>query len=349
MEFHEQLIRSIQNNIPQEALYYTGELAKTGHIEVLESSWFYMVSCLASFSHFSYKKWSSICSDLLNIIKNESFYITDAFLLTIKLCVMYKDCGLYFTLPKYQIATLRNKVIGFFKDELKLSDKGLSSFKHLLPKNESEREFCIKTLSGLLSLWGEKKSIEFRNALEYIDRKHFDIEVPSDIHIKWGPNHYPFNIFLWECLCVVEPSLDVAKQLYQYQYSKKNHNNYFSSFMLATHTILQDSYNQSWTQADLELFDRIRDISTDLSNQIIIETPNATNKESDLDNFVFERFFPTTYEKIDESPNFEPLSVHTKTIVLNKKDKAGSKNKEKEKEKKYKDIKDTKVKVLPYV
>jgi len=349
MEFHEKLIQSIQQNIPQEALYYTGELAKTNNIELLESTWFYMVSCLASFSHFSYTKWSSICSDLLTIMENDVFHIKDAFLLTIKLCIMYKDCCNYFTLPKYQIATLRNKVISFFKDELKLSNKGLASFKHLLPKNESEKEFCIKTLSGLISLWGEKKSIEFRNALEYIDRKHFDIELPSDIHIKWGFNHYPFNIFLWECLCILEPSLEVAKKLYQYQYSKKNHNNYYISFMLVSHTLLQDSYNQDWSQHDIKLFNHIIQISEELSKQIIIEQPNATNKQTTSDNFVFETFFPTTYEKIEESPNFEPLSVHTKTITLTKKEKGINKDKDKDKEKKYKDIKDSKVNLLPYV
>ena len=79
----------------------------------------------------------------------------------------------------------------------------------------------------------------------------------------------------------------------------------------------------------------------------IRDRPNATNKKTTSDNFVFETFFPTTYEKIEESPNFEPLSVHTKTITLTKKEKGI--NKDKDKEKKYKDIKDSKVNLLPYV
>lgn len=336
MDYHVDLYDSIKNNSPQEALYYTGEMAKKGHIDLLQHTWFRLVSCMANFSHFSYKKWQSVCSDIVMVIENDSFHISNAFVITIKLCLLFKDCNLYFTLPKLPIGQLRTKVIGFFGGDFKLSEKGLGAFQHLLPRNATEREFCIKTLTGLISLWNSKKSLEFRNAVEFVDRKRFEIEIPSDIHMRWGAVHYTFNILLWECLCILEPSLSMAKKLYQYNYSRKHHNAVSIPFLLASHAFIQENYNHDWTEKEQDVIDRVRTMSAELSNQIVIEEPVVVVEAAAP--ALFENFFPTTREKIDEKAAvYEAPPTHTKMITLHKRKKM------------YKDkVKANTIKELPY-
>lgn len=332
MDVHEYLCETIQQNKPQEALYYTGELIKQNNIDCLQNSWYVMLSKLSSLSHFSFQKWQSTCETLKKILESDAFYVQDAFQLTLQLCLLYRDCSNYFTLPKYSLPSLRTKVIGFFGEDLKLSTKGLQSFQHLLPKNKSEQEFCIKIISGLMALWGEKKSIEFRNALEYIDRKHFDIEIPSDIHLKWGDIHYSFTVFIWECLCVLEPSFETFKYLYQYQYSRKQHNFLHMPFLYGIHTYLQDIYNEPWSNNDQKLIHHIYSMSHELIQQVQTEEPSTPSSNK----FIFEDFYPTTQPMPKQSYYDEPIPI-TKTIVLGKKTK-----------KKYKENKDTINKVLPY-
>lgn len=241
MEYYTELFTAIQKNVPQQALYYTGELAKTGQIELLEKTWLYTISYIANFSQLSFKKFHSIVTNLLIILEVDAFHIADAFHLTLQLCLMFKDSSQYIMLPKLQIATLRNRVIGFFSDEFKLSEKGLGSFKYLLTQNEQEKEFVIKIITGLIQLWNQKKSVEFRNTLEYIDRKHYEIELPMDLHLQWGSNHYPMTVILWEVLSVLEPMFKPIAQLFKIQYTRKHHYNYSLPFLLVTHTYLQSS------------------------------------------------------------------------------------------------------------
>lgn len=333
MDIHETLCETIQQNKPQEALYYTGELIKQNNIECLQLSWYVILSKFSNLSHFSYQRWYSTCTQLKHILESDAFYVQDAFQLTLQLCLLYRDCSNYFTLPKYTLPSLRTKVIGFFEEDLKLSSKGLQSFQHVLPKNSSEQEFCIKIISGLMVLWGEKKSIEFRNALEYIDRKHFDIEIPSDIHLTWGDTHYSFTIFLWECLCTIEPSFETFKYLYKYQYSRKNHNLYHMPFLYGIHTYLQDMYNQPWSEKDQQLIQHIYNISHELIQQVTVEPTTPT---SSVSKFIFEDFYPTAKPVPVTRSYYEELPI-TKTIVLGKKTK-----------KKYKENKDTISKALPY-
>ena len=292
-----------------------------------------MLSRLSNLSHFSFQKWQSTCETLKKILESDAFYVQDAFQLTLQLCLLYRDCSNYFTLPKYSLPSLRTKVIGFFGDDLKLSTKGLQSFQHLLPKNKSEQEFCIKLISGLMALWGEKKSIEFRNSLEYIDRKHFDIEIPSDIHLKWGDTHYSFTVFMWECLCILEPSFETFKYLYQYHYSRKHHSSLHMPFLYGIHTYLQDMYNESWSDKDQKLIQHIYNMSHELIQQVQTEEPSNTPPPN---KFIFEDFYPISQPTPHRSYYDDPIPI-TKTIVLGKKTK-----------KKYKENKNTINKVLPY-
>ena len=48
MDVHEDLCETIQQNKPQEALYYTGELIKQNNIECLQNSWYLMLSRLSN-------------------------------------------------------------------------------------------------------------------------------------------------------------------------------------------------------------------------------------------------------------------------------------------------------------
>ena len=338
MKIHEGLRESIENNRPQEALYHTGELAKLGEVEALETTWYVLLAQLGKMSHFSYKKWMDIGKELLSLIQEESFHMSEAFILTYKLCLIYRDCSRYYTLPKYTVANLRTKVIPHFKDDIRLSEKGLQSFQAFLPKDPQEREFCIKILSGLIALWTDRKSTEVRWCLEYLDRKHFDIQIPSDLHLKWNETHYSFHIFLWECLGTLETSFDIAKQLYQTYYTRKYHGSVHVNFLYGLHTVLQDVYNEDWNSKDMETMEQLRTMSEELSKQIKIEEPEPTIQESS--EFIFERFFPTVQETLTES-SWIPLNntpVFTKTIHLHRK----------RGEKKYKENKDTSITRLPY-
>jgi len=214
MDYDTELWGAIKFNNPNEALYLVGEHIKNGSIQLLEQTWLYATSYFGSFIHFNYYKWLSFCKDLLTILEKKELHISEAFDITIKLCFLYKYTQVYSIPPKVNILVLRKKILGFFNDELKLSSKGILQFQSFLPKEEQEREFCIKIISGLISLWNEKKYVEFRNCLEYIDRKKYEIELPSNLCLKWGQVHYSMNIFIWECLCILEPSFNTLKNLY---------------------------------------------------------------------------------------------------------------------------------------
>lgn len=340
MDYHIELFTSIQKNLPQQALYHTGELAKSFQIELLEKTWLYTVSYIANFSQLSFKKFHSIITNLLSILEADAFHIADAFHLTLQLCLMFKDSSQYIMIPKLQIATLRNRVIGFFSDGFKLSEKGLHSFKHLLTTNTEEKEFVIKVITGLIQLWNQKKSVEFRNTLEYIDRKHYEVELPSDIHLEWGSNHYSFTVILWETLCILEPMFKPLSKLFKIQYTRKNHYTYSLSFMLVTHTYLQSSYNNDWTEQEYTILDKVKIMSDELYQQIEVEESIATCKQPLEPTFAFENFFPTTTQKIDAVPKvYETPIIENKTIILKKR---------KYKDKKNKDVKDNRVAVLPY-
>ena len=341
MEYHTELFISIQKNLPQQALYHTGEMAKTSKIDLLEKTWLYTLSYIANFSQLSFKKFHSIVINLLNILEADSFHIADAFHLTLQLCLMFKDSSQYIMLPKLQIATLRNRVIGFFSDEFKLSEKGLSSFKYLLTTNEQEKEFVIKIITGLIQLWNQKKSVELRNTLEYIDRKHYEIELPTTVHLEWGSNHYSFTVILWETLCILEPMFKPIAKLFKIQYTRKNHYNYSLPYLLITHTFLQSSYNVDWTEQEYTILDKVKRMSDELYQQIEIEEPIATCNQPLESTFAFENFFPTAIQKIDVVPKlYDTPIIENKTIILKKR---------KYKEKKNKDVKDNKVAILlPY-
>lgn len=340
MEHHTELFVAIQKNLPQQALYHTGELIKLQQIVLLENTWLYTLSHIANFSQLSFKKFHSIVLNLLTIFEADAFHIAEAFHLTLQLCLIFKDSSQYIILPKLQIATLRNRVIGFFSDEFKLSEKGLLSFKYLLTANEQEKEFIIKVITGLIQLWNQKKSVEFRNTLEYIDRKHYEIELPTDVHLQWGSNHYSFTVLLWEVICILEPMFKPLAQLYKIHYTRKHHYTFSLPFLLVTHTFLQQGYNHDWTEQERTILDKVKMMSDELFQQIEVEESIATCKEPSEPTFAFENFFPTATQKIEGvSRVYESLPMESKTIVLSKR---------KFKEKKNKDVKDNKVTVLPY-
>uniref|UniRef100_A0A6C0CS94 Uncharacterized protein n=1 Tax=viral metagenome TaxID=1070528 RepID=A0A6C0CS94_9ZZZZ len=337
MEHHDELFVTIQKNLPQKALYYTGELIKLQQIELLEKTWLFTLSHIANFSQLSFKKFHSIVVNLLTIFEADAFHIAEAFHLTLQLCLIFKDCSQYIMLPKLQIATLRNRVIGFFSDEFKLSEKGLVSFKYLLTSNEQEKEFIIKVITGLIQLWNQKQSIEFRNTLEYIDRKHYEIELPTDVHLKWGSNHYSFTVLIWEVVCILEPIFKPLAQLFKIQYTRKYHYTFSLPFLLVTHTYLQTGYNNDWTDQEITILDKVKIMSDKLYLEIEVEKPIAICKEPLGQTFAFENFFPTTTQKIEGiSKVYESIPMESKTILLNKR---------KFKEKKNKD---NKVTYLPY-
>lgn len=334
MNYDIDLWNTIQSNTPQEALYRVGEHIKLGTIEVLENTWVYALSHFASFSYFNYYKFHSVCKDVLDILEKDTFQIADAFSITMKLCFLYKNTNLYTIPPKLHIHSLRKKILGFFSDDLKLSTKGIQQFQSFLPKNPDEQQFCIKLLSGLIALWTEKKHTDFRNALEYIDRKHFEIELPSNIHLKWGTQHYTMSIFVWECLCLLEPSFTVLKSLYQHQYSRKNHRNAIN-FMLVTHTILQNPTPEIWSEKEKNTIHNVMENCMELFEQIQDEEIVATSKKVSEPIFAFENFFPTTFGKSEPFIPSYTQETKSKTIVV----------KSKSKEKKYKE---SKIEKLPY-
>jgi len=338
MEYDTDLWNSIKLNQPQEALYRVGEHIKNETINILENTWFYALANFGAFMHFNYYKWLDLCKEMITLLEKDEFHIADSLTITLKLCFLYKHANMYSIPPKLHIQVLRKKVLGFFSEDLKLSQKGLSKFQHFLPKDEQEREFCIKIISGLITLWNEKKFQEFRNCLEYIDRKKFEIELPSNIHLKWGTQHYSMNIVLWECLSILEPSFEILKKLYMHHYTRKCHK-ISMAFLLATHSYLETQVPDKWTDKELTIIQKAIEHSKDIFDQIEEDTPNNTEKninQSNENTFIFENFYPTTSGMNDTSYiQYEPMEQKNKTIMIKHK----SKNKH---------IKESKIDKLPY-
>lgn len=336
MEYDTDLWNSIKISNIQESLYRVGEHIKNGTIQVLENTWVYSLANFGSFMHFNYYKWLSLCKDIVIILEKPEFHIAEAFDATLKLCFLYKYAHMYSIVPSSHIQVLRKKILGFFSEDLKLSQKGLSQFQNFLPKEEPEREFCIKLISGLITLWNQKKFQEFRNSLEYIDRKKFEVELPSNIHLKWGSNHYSMNIVIWECLCILEPSFETLKKLYMYNYTRKCHK-ISMAFLLATNVFLETQVPDKWSDKELSVIQNVIEHSKEIFDQVEIEEIKniKTTKSSDNETYAFENFFPTTSGLIDSNYVYEPDEIKNKTIVL--------KNKAKDKK-----IKEKKIDKLPY-
>lgn len=323
MNYDNELWDSIKVCNPNTALYIVGEHVNNGRIQILENTWIYTLAYLGSFINFNYNKWLSTCKDVISIIKKNEFHISDAFEITIKLCLLFKHSHMYINPPKLDIRTLRKKIVNLFNDDIKLSNKGLKQFESFLPKDTEEREFCVKIISGLISLWVEKKHQEFRNSLEYIDRKKYEIEIPSNIHLEWGDQHYPMNIILWECLCKLEPSYEVLKELYNHNYVRRNHKIHVA-FLLATSSFLYSNTNSEWSEKEISIIHNVIDNSKNIYKQIDTEDTASGNNNDIL---AFENFYPT----IDDSRRYESYYEDeynndnkrdkNKTIVINKKSK----------------------------
>lgn len=337
MEYDTDLWNSIKMNHPQEALYRVGEHIKNETINILENTWFYALANFGAFMHFNYYKWLDLCKEMYTVLETAEFLIADALSITLKLCFLYKHANMYSIPAKLHIQVLRKKVLGFFSEDLKLSQKGLSQFQHFLPKDEQEREFCIKIVSGLITLWNGKKFQEFRNCLEYIDRKKFEIELPSNVHLKWGSQHYSMNIVLWECLCILEPSFEILKKLYMHHYSRKCHK-ISMAFLLATHSYLETQVPDKWTEKELMIIQKAIEHSKDIFQQIEEDTPITEDNsgQSKEPTYIFENFFPTSSGLNDTSYiNYDNTEINNKTIILKRKGKS-------------KPVKESKIDKLPY-
>lgn len=323
MNYDTDLWDSIKVCDPNTALYIVGEHSKNGNITILENTWVYTLANIGSFINFNYYKWLSICKDVLNIIEQEEFHISDAFEITIKLCLLYKNSHMYINPPKLDLRTLRKKIVDKFDTDFKLSNKGLMQFEPYLPKDLEERDFCIKIISGLISVWVDKKHQDFRNCLEYIDRKKYDIEIPSNIHLEWGDQHTSMNIIIWECLSKLDPSFEILKRLYTYNYSKKCHKINIS-FMLATSALIYSDKDITWDDKEMRIINNVIENSKNIYKQIDIGNDNETSDTNNNKALAFENFVPTKSSNVSfyntlsyEDDMYKPKQH--KTIEYNKK------------------------------
>lgn len=208
----------------EDALYMTGVMILRERFSDLEDIWIH--ACAGNELKGTLPsswKWRDIITDTYNIVKSDAFDITDALLLTTKLCVFYKELlerDKSISLgggkkPMVHIKHLRNVIMEDFPEGNMLSTAGTKRYKKLLPTDAEELLFAHRILSGLSRLWTEKQHEKSRDALEYLSRRRLSIQLPDT---SW-PSPTPeaageFIWFLWGAVMSFFQHVDTVYKLF---------------------------------------------------------------------------------------------------------------------------------------
>lgn len=194
----ESLLLAIIRNDMETALYETGDLLKDGKTDVLENTWIRVLSVFGeSVTMNDIAEYGSCIVALGEIIGDESTVDMDvgaAFLMTTRLGILSSRFDSFYARPL--LSKLKDRIQGLFPDGGSLNEKGMSTYKKLLPvatNNAEERTFIVRILAGLAKIWAEEDYENARIAMEYLSRKKFNVPKP-----KWlMPSVIDDNDIIW--------------------------------------------------------------------------------------------------------------------------------------------------------
>lgn len=321
MEYHHELYGAIKKNHVQEALTLTGFCIVEKQMDLLEQTWVRAVATVGEYTQVCFPKWQDTCQKIVALLTSDHTHVLEAFLITTKLCILYKDAPHYIMVPKLTVPQLRTKVLDVFSESTTLSENGKQLFTPILPKPSNEHAFCCKILGGLIKLWNQKEYLLFRDALEYLCRKDYLIEsLPSETE----PN---ISSFLWSFMKVFQKDItDPFYVLYKTGFRKKD-KSWRNNFLYGIHNYLHPYYGtMSWTKEDLDLCTKVEKITEDLWAYVIQEHYGKQEQEKEQEEglydklSIFENYYPKAmYDFTQDYTYALPEKEDVKSIHVKKK------------------------------
>jgi hypothetical protein len=276
MEVNEDLYESIKSSNGEQALYLTGQLL-IDNIESLQITWIKLTAQLGEYCNLQFSKWYETVTNISEFIQSEEVLVQTAFVISTKLCILFKNAYHYISVPKKTLAILRTLVLDVFETNHIPNPNLKEVFLLALPKPKNEQEFCLKIISGLLNIWNERKAIRTRECLEYLCRKEYTVE-------------NEFMEFLWGFFKLFQPKISTdAYVLYKAFYRKKD-KNWRYGLLYGLHNYINDK-DEYWTVNELHVIQEVIKMTPDMWASFNHKPPE---KETKLDKMeLFQHYYPT--------------------------------------------------------
>lgn len=279
MDIQEDLYQLITKANIEDALYVTGVMIINDKIQQLEHIWI-RACCGTELKDMlpSAWKWRHIIEDTYRIVKSESFDITDAFLLTAKLCIFYKEVlvvengenTINGKKPSVHIKQLRTIIMDDFPEDSVLSNAGIKKYAPILPTNEQELVFAHRILSGLSKIWTERLYHKSRNALEYLSRRKLKLDLPD----KSWPSPSPdtaseFIWFLWGAILCYFHNSDIVEKMYiLFNFHNKRHRQHRYGLLWHIYYVAGNIEGSIWTIDENKWLTYIKDNASKIWQEI---------------------------------------------------------------------------------
>lgn len=317
MAYHTELYNAIKANHAQDALTETAKLIYHQDFYSLEITWIYTLASLGEYTNVAFEKWLDTCKFVANIITENDFAIKDAFIITTKLCLLYKNSEVYIVFPKHNLQTLRSRVIDYFSEKTKLSESGIKTFQEILPKPSNENSFCKIIIGGLIKLWTSKEALRFKDALEYLCRKDYIIEsLPTETEEN-------ITSFIWSFLKVFLPEKAKYPYILFKTHFQKKEKSWRNLLLYTFHNALYDGYGtMSWTVHELHIIENVEKMTPELWEYITGHYKEHKKEEKTYDSMhIFESYMPLScYDISVDSTQY--TSQESKNISIRKKHKS---------------------------
>lgn len=199
------LVAIVQNDI-ETALFETGDLLKSGAIEQLESTWIRALGILGECVRLHHVAEYQACIMAVEEVitsSTDDIDVSDSFLLTTRLGIFASKFDNLYVRPN--LVKMKDRIKDLFPDTGSLNESGMTTYRRLIPPQESEeRLFIIRILAGLAKIWSDEDYDASRLAFEYMSRKKFPVPKPKWIMSQVLDDH-DITWILWGAILLYKP------------------------------------------------------------------------------------------------------------------------------------------------
>lgn len=299
---NEALFVAIIRNDLETALFETGDLLKDGATDVLENTWIRVLALVGEtvgLGNIGEYQASIMEVDRITADESDEVDVADAFLITTRIAFLCNRFDNFYARPV--LAKMKEKVQGLFPESGSLNDKGMATYRRLLPTGEEERAFIVRILAGLAKIWSEEDYDNARLVIEYLTRKRFVVPKPKwimpaavddndIIWILWGA----ITLFAPDSI-VIATSFKIFCRNYKKQSKIDRAGLLWASFYHMSCSYKKGTADIWWTPEEKRIYNHVSTNVRALWNQIVPPVV-ATNKQSknikDKDVAVWAEYFP---------------------------------------------------------
>jgi hypothetical protein len=316
---------SIIDRDSTQALYLTCSYIIKKQYSFLEDEWINMSSHIGKKDAMPFgKTWNIINKDLVELIESDEFHIQKALLCTTKLMLLnQRDIDTHKTM---HVQRLRNMIIGCFPDKASLSEVGKQMFQRILPpENHEHYSFYNRILAGFSKLFSDENYDDMHNGLEYISRKKLILPMiniwpaPSDTDASIGDPCW----LLWGALLLYyKNNENIATNFKLFSSNwRKNIRNDRIGLLWGIPYCIQESTETIWTDHDITIFEKVKNITSELWNfalnehkkpDIKSESEFETSEKKNIHDF-YNSFIPRKQDTLEPSTtiqytNYDPYN-----------------------------------------